>query len=152
MDDLYKRIKMLCAEHDTNITELCRETGIGRNTIMSLKYKGRAIGMKPRTVKKIADYFGITPEEFLQEDPTDVLDREYNISSTVRYDGDKAMENAKSFYSEMAEMLQDLHDRPELKILYDRAKTATPEEIAFVTSLFDTFYKELKKEGEVSDD
>ena len=148
MDDLYKKIKMLCAEHDTNITELCRETGIGRNTIMSLKYKGRAIGMKPRTVKKIADYFGITPEEFLQEEPTDVLDREYNISSTVYINKDRV----KELYSEMAEMLQDLHDRPELKILYDRAKTATPEEIAFVTSLFDTYYKELKKEGEVSDD
>lgn len=126
MDDMYNRIKRLCFENNTNITQMCRDTGIGRNTIMSLNQTGRVIGMKPATLKKIADHFGITVEELTGE-------------SAVQTEPKPAMPAQSKEFSdaavELIDILQELKDRPELKILFKSAQGASSEQILATSKL-----------------
>ena len=36
MSDLYKRIDSICKENGTNVTALCKKTGVGRATLSEL--------------------------------------------------------------------------------------------------------------------
>ena len=61
---LIKNVKALCAENGITITELERNAGIGCGTI------GRWTKSSPRvdTLKKVADYFGVTMEALISQD------------------------------------------------------------------------------------
>lgn len=58
---LYDRISKLCEEHGTNICTLEKTIRIGNGTI------GRWTHATPRldTIKKVADYFGVTIDSLL---------------------------------------------------------------------------------------
>ena len=63
----WKNLCMLCNKHNTTPNTVCRELGLSSATATHWRQ-----GAIPRdtTLKKIADYFGITPEELLR-DPSD---------------------------------------------------------------------------------
>lgn len=62
MANLYKTIESLCKAHGTTITVMCRESGASRGSLTDLKM-GRISGLHPETLRKIADYFGVTIDE-----------------------------------------------------------------------------------------
>lgn len=64
---IFNNIKKLCKEKNISIARLEAETGIGNGTI------GRWQKSSPRidTLKKIADYFGVSIEYFLEEQKGD---------------------------------------------------------------------------------
>jgi transcriptional regulator with XRE-family HTH domain len=61
----YNLVKALCIQHNTNITRLAKELGISSSVPTAWKN-----GAQPRidTVKKIADYFGVTAEYLLSSE------------------------------------------------------------------------------------
>ena len=61
----YNNVRELCIKHNTNITQLAKDLGI--STALPTAWKN---GSLPRisTVKKIADYFGVTSEYLLRDE------------------------------------------------------------------------------------
>lgn len=59
MSKLYERIEALCAERETNITEMCRRSGASRGSLTDLKM-GRTNGLNTKTIEKIAAFFGVS--------------------------------------------------------------------------------------------
>lgn len=60
----WKNLCMLCNKHNTTPNTVCRELGLSSATATHWRQ-----GAIPRdtTLKKIADYFGITPEDLLRD-------------------------------------------------------------------------------------
>lgn len=59
MSDLYKRIEDLCKENSITITTMCKNSGVSRASLSDLKM-GRKQNLSVKTLKAIADYFGVT--------------------------------------------------------------------------------------------
>lgn len=61
----YNNVRELCIKYNTNITQLAKDLGI--STALPTAWKN---GSLPRisTVKKIADYFGVTSEYLLRDE------------------------------------------------------------------------------------
>ena len=59
MSDLYKRIEDLCKENNITITTMCKNSGASRASLSDLKM-GRKQNLSVKTLKAIADYFGVT--------------------------------------------------------------------------------------------
>lgn len=129
MYEMYEKIRRLCFDNNVTMTKMCADTGIARTTISTLR-QGRAIGMKPSTIQKIADYFGVEPSE---------LTETYSITIPAS-DTDEADSNALTA-DEMIDYMQELKDRPEMKLLFKAAKTATREEIEAVVNLLNAKQK-----------
>ncbi len=63
---LAENVSRLCKERNTSIFALERELGIGNGAIG--KWKDGARSPRVETVKKIADYFGVTVDDLLRAD------------------------------------------------------------------------------------
>lgn len=68
MSNLYKNIECLCAQNDSNVTQLCKEVGISRSTLSELS-AGRTKDLSSEVKRKIAQYFWVNVE---------FLDKEYS--------------------------------------------------------------------------
>lgn len=64
MSELYKRIEVLCHEHNVTITDMCRESHASRASLTDLK-KGRKQTLSVDTLEKIADYFHVSVDSLL---------------------------------------------------------------------------------------
>lgn len=59
---MYTAIEILCKRRNVTITEMCRESGASRGSLTDLK-KGRTETLSSETMRKIADYFGVSIDE-----------------------------------------------------------------------------------------
>jgi len=68
---MVEKIRALCREHGTSLWALERQLGIGNGVI------ARWSKSSPRveTVKLVADYFGVTVDELLADQPMRAVDR-----------------------------------------------------------------------------
>ncbi len=64
MGELYVRIDALCQKAGTNITAMCKDSGISRAPLTELKM-GRTKNLSSSTLAKIADYFNVTVDYLL---------------------------------------------------------------------------------------
>lgn len=75
MSTLYEIIELLCKDAGTNVTQMCKETGVGRSTLSELK-AGRTKTLSFDVASKIANYFNV-PLSFFEIDdyaqPSDLL-------------------------------------------------------------------------------
>lgn len=62
---LLEQIKIQCKKHNTSVVKLEDELGFGRGTI----YKWENVSPTIQNLKKVADYFGCTIDELLQDPP-----------------------------------------------------------------------------------
>ena len=131
MVNLDERIKRLCFEHDVSITQMCSDLGLSRNTYYSLKRRERGY-MRMATIEKIARYFGMTAEEFLLDTNAPLEDK---VSLT-----DSALARSKHGTSadELISILQELKEKPELRVLFKSARGATSEQILATSKLLDS--------------
>ncbi len=109
--DLYDRVRALCDKRGVSFRKVEREVGIGHGSI------NRWHNQMPKasTLQKVADYFGVTPAYLLGSEES--YSHEYYVDPDV------------------AEIAQELKDRPELKILFDASKNVKKEDIEFVVTL-----------------
>lgn len=56
-------IKRLCREHKTNITNMEKEVGLGFGTV----YKWGKVSPSVYNLKLVADYFGVTIDQLMDE-------------------------------------------------------------------------------------
>lgn len=107
-----------------NFIRLCNQRGVAPTAVCS------AIGLSnatfscwtddsvPRkaTLMKIADYFGVTVEDLLQEKKPPASEAEED---------------------ELTELLQELKTRPEMKMLFSLAKGATKEDVELAVQIIE---------------
>lgn len=75
MPQLYDHIEQLCKESNINITFLCSECGIPRASLSDFK-TGRKKSLSTDTLKKIADYFGVSMDFLLGGKQNQIADDE----------------------------------------------------------------------------
>lgn len=71
MWNLYNRIELLCKEKNINITQMCREIQMPRSIMSELK-AGRTIRLSAENSSKLAQYFGVSVNFFLNNAPFNV--------------------------------------------------------------------------------
>ena len=120
MDDLYKWIEEKCGEKGIKISKLCSDIGIRQNVLSDLKY-GRTKGLSVKTAGKLANYFDV--------DIVDLLDFANVENSSGYYDGWKDAMETYEIDPDLAQYLDILKNRPEMRMLFDVSKNATKEQI-----------------------
>ena len=103
MGDLYSNIKHQCDLRGITPARLCADLGMPKSTTTELKM-GRARTLSYDKMKKMADYFGISVEQ---------------LAGDAAADAD----------AEMAEILETLRSRPEMRTLFSVTKSATREDV-----------------------
>lgn len=122
---MYDRYCRLRDEKGVKDATVARETGIPRSTFTDWK-NGRS-QPKNDKLQKIADYFGVTVDYFAS-DRTDGQSKPYYLDK------------------ETAEMAQELFDNPDLRILFDAARDAKPENLQLAAEMLRRF-KETNPDG-----
>ena len=111
----YEVIKSLCDSRGIPVTVLETQLGFSRGSIGKMK---NAHDAKSDRIKIIADYFGVSPEYILTGEIQD---------ETGRY----------FFDAETAAVAQELHDRPELKAMFNQLRKASPDSIRLAAEVIE---------------
>ena len=102
--ELKERVKELCKQHNVSMNKLEEQLGFGKGYISKLGTS------KPNTenIRKIANYFTVSVDYLLT--------------------GDK---ERNTYYTndETAQLAQQLFENRDLRVLFDAAKDATPEDL-----------------------
>ncbi len=118
---MYEIYEQLCRERGLSTADVCRATGISHTTIANWKKRRNLITGK--NAKIIADFFGVSVDYLMTGETRDSY-----------YEDERA-----------AEMAEALKNNAELRILFDAAKDASPEDLKTVHDMLLL----LKKRGKV---
>lgn len=105
---MYSIFEQLCKEKGVTAYKVCKETGLTTATISN--WKAGRYTPKQEKMQKIADYFGVSLE-YLMTGKTKEGDKKYYLND------------------ETAQMAQTLFENKELRVLFDAAKDASPEDL-----------------------
>lgn len=112
--NLSEKIRILCAKHGVSVSKLEQECGFGNGYISKLKDR-----IPSDRLQQIASFFKVPPEFLLNEiDPISNL----GADEDERYYVDE----------QMAKIVHALEDNPDLKLLFELAKNAPPEDINII--------------------
>ena len=126
MSDLYNRIEELCSKQGINITTMCRESGASRASLTDLKM-GRKQGLSAETLSKISNYFGVSVDHLLGNEPKEKAPS-------------KIGEGHRPPDEETLRLLEILEDRPDIRYLAAASEKATPEHVEATARMFDELY------------
>lgn len=115
MNDLYNTIAELLSEKGITGYKMCQDLRISRSFMTELK-KGRVKSMKAETAQMVADYFGVSVDYLLtgeekEKAPIDVVDED------------------------LRDYLDELRNRPEMRMLFSTTKTATKAQIEAIVKM-----------------
>ena len=105
---MYEIFENLCNKNNVTPYRVCKETGLTTATISNWK-AGRNTPKQDK-LQKIADYFGVTLEYLMTGEEKEGEEKYY-------------------INEETAEMAQTLFENRALRVLFDAAKDATPEDL-----------------------
>lgn len=107
----YEIFEDLCKRKGVKAAEVARQTGVSTSTISA--WKQGQYTPKADKLQKIADYFGVTPE--------------YLTTGEVR----------EGYYlnPETARVAQELFENPKMRILFDAARDADPEDLQMAADM-----------------
>lgn len=111
---MYDIFEKLCAEKGVTPYRVCKETGLTTSTISN--WKAGRYTPKADKLQKIADFFGVSIE-FL-------MGAEEKEESSIYYTNE-----------ETAAIAQDIFENKELRLLFDAARDAEPEDLTAVHSM-----------------
>lgn len=111
---MYEIFEQLLVKFGVTAYKFCKDTGISQSTISTWKSKGNLISGE--IAKKIADYF--------------------NVSVDYLMTG-KEKEGGETYYlnEETKEIAQEVFENKELRMLFDAARDADPEDIEAVHNM-----------------
>lgn len=104
---MYEVFEHLLQSCGVSAYRFCKETGISQSTISTWKKKGNLI--KGDLAKKIADYF--------------------NVSVDYLMTGEEKESDKYYLNDETAEMAQAMFENRDLRVLFDAARDASPEDL-----------------------
>lgn len=120
MSIMYDRIEALCRQHGTNVTALCAALGLSRSSLTELK-SGRTKRLSYEAISAIADHFGTTTDY--------VAGKTDDPAPPVHPD------------AELAEYIEELRTRPEMKMFFSLTKNATKDEVEAAAKIVEAYLK-----------
>lgn len=120
MDDLYKWIEDQCQKKGIRVSKLCADVEIRQSVLSDLKH-GRTKTLSVQTAGKLANYFSV--------DITELLDFANPDNASGYYDGWQDARETYAIDPDLAQYLDILKNRPEMRMLFDVSKNATKEQI-----------------------
>lgn len=120
-----EKIKSICKEKKIPISRLEKECGFANGYIGQLK-KG---SVPSDRLLKISDYLGVAPTKLADDD----------VKNNVH-------ESGYYFNDETAKVAQELFEDPDLRMLFDAARNARPEDLKMAADLLRRF-KETNPNG-----
>lgn len=116
----YDRFLELCQRKGVAPSRAATEAGISKSLVS--KWKANANKEpSPDVVRKLADYFGISKFEVLEDAP-----KQSEESASVNND------------AELTAYLEELRTRPEMRMLFQLAKSATKEDVEKAVKIIET--------------
>ncbi|MEA4835155.1 MAG: helix-turn-helix transcriptional regulator [Anaeromusa sp.] len=167
MLEIHERIKNRRVECGLSVEEVAQSLGVSRATIY--RYESSEIkNMGVDKLEPLAAVLNTTPKYLMgwTDDPTDYdnddliaeVDKpnlehfESDVKRALAFkkavDGDIENEERPSYYldPEVAEMANELHKNPEMRILFDASKKLTKDDLRFVTEMVNRIRKEENKD------
>ena len=108
---MYEVFEQLLQKFGVTTADVCKATGIGQSTMSNWKSRRNLISGK--NAQLIADYFGVSVD--------------YLMTGKEKEGGEKY-----SINDETASIAQDIFENKELRLLFDAAKDAQPEDLQTV--------------------
>ena len=108
---MYEVFEQLLQKFGVTTADVCKATGIGQSTMSNWKSRRNLISGK--NAQLIADYFGVSVD--------------YLMTWKEKEGGEKYYIN-----DETASIAQDIFENKELRLLFDAAKDAQPEDLRTV--------------------
>ena len=108
---MYEVFEQLLQKFGVTTADVCKATGIGQSTMSNWKSRRNLISGK--NAQLIADYFGVSVD--------------YLMTGKEKEGGDKYYIN-----DETASIAQEIFDNKELRLLFNAAKDAQPEDLQTV--------------------
>ena len=124
---MYEIFEKLCAENGVTPYRVCKETGITTASISN--WKAGRYPPKQDKLQKIADFFGVSIE--------------YLMTGEEKEGGERYYLN-----EETAEMAQTLFGNRNLRVLFDAAKDASPEDLKTTYDMLMALKKKERGENE----
>ena len=123
MRSMYSIFESLLELHHVTVADVSRATGINQSTLSNWKKRNNLISGK--NAQKIADFFGVSVDYLM----TGSEPQEYYFSK------------------ETAKAAQEIFQNPELRLLFDEARDADPEDLKTVHQMLLALKR--KENGEV---
>ena len=108
---MYEVFEQLLQKFGVTTADVCKATGIGQSTMSN--WKSRRNLLSGKNAQLIADYFGVSVD--------------YLMTGKEKEGGEKYYIN-----DETASIAQEIFDNKELRLLFDAAKDAQPEDLQTV--------------------
>ena len=122
---MYEIFEELCEKKGVTPYRVCKDTGITTATVSN--WKAGRYTPKSDKMQKLADYFGV---------PLDYL-----------IYGKEPEEGAKYYLNEeTASIAQDIFENKELRVLFDAARDAEPEDLAAVHTMLLALKRKERRE------
>jgi len=141
MGTLYKNIVVLCNKRNIKPGRVCNDLGLSRGLMTDLKM-GRKKTVNAETAQKIANYFDVTVSHLLGWDnPENPIEFEVPISEledTVHnlLAGEQKEKAPIDVVDEdLRDYLDELRNRPEMRMLFSTTKTATKAQIEAIVKM-----------------
>jgi len=124
MGTLYENIVVLCNERNIKPGRVCNDLGLSRGLMTDLKM-GRKKTVNAETAQKIADYFGVTVSQLLGWDNPE----------NPELKGQKEKAPIDVVDEDLRDYLDELRNRPEMRMLFSTTKTATKAQIEAIVKM-----------------
>ena len=111
---MYEIFEKLCKQMGITPYRFCKDTGISTSTISTWKKKGSMCGSKLQRI--ICEYFGVSVDYLMTGKEGDSKNKYY-------------------LNDETAAIAQDIFENKELRLLFDAARDADPEDIETVHAM-----------------
>ena len=118
MSTIYENIQALCDEKGIKAGKMCSDLNMSRSFMSELKY-GRKKSVTAETAKKIADYFGVSADRIVG------IEKEPAGSGLVNDD------------AELTSYLEELKNRPEMRMLFHTFAGATKEQVEAIVKAWE---------------
>lgn len=128
--ELGKRLVQLRKINNVTQEELGKQIDVGKTTISN--YETGYSSPDSETLTKLADFFGVSVDYLLGR--TDIKDKD---------DGFQHVND-----DEALEYLDELHKRPEMKVLFDVSRKASKEDIETTIAIIEALKKKGGKGGD----
>lgn len=139
MNELYVKIATLCDEKHITIYKLCKDIALSQGALTDLK-QGRKQSLSVGNLSKIARYFDVSVDYL-----NGVADREPYSTMPYENESNVSLNVSPEEIGDLAEVWNVLKDRPEAKILFKSANSATAEQLIETANYLD-YLKQKSKE------
>lgn len=124
--DIVERIKSLCAERGITLNQMEKELGL-KGTVARWADHEPSVGK----VQMVAQFFGMTVSELIQ-------DQWSELDFSDAWTDEKTESHPLADMGEMDDILQTLRERPDMRMLFNTSKKATPKTVMKVAELLKT--------------